>query len=253
MMNEMRTVDVRGGELAYAVEREGDGPPVVLLHPVMTSRTVWEPHVDYLDSNTAIIVALRGHGETGPTSVETYSYDLFADDLAALVETLDGRPVLAGCSLGAQTALLYARDHPNAVTGVVAAGVAPLAGPMQYLAPVVERLQYGLTKLLGYDRLHRLLPVSETNVDEEGYWRLRELLTDDDSRWETTTLSTLLEDIDVPVTLVRGPSENEFDSDVMTHEGVNIETVPEGGHLASVKCSAEFATIVEQMARRAPD
>lgn len=76
-------------------------------------------------------------------------------------------------------------------------------------------------------------------------WRLRELLTADDSRWETTTLSTLLGDIDVPVTLARGPSEEEFESNVMTQEDVSVETLPDGGHLASLKCPAEFAAIIQ--------
>lgn len=59
----------------------------------------------------------RGHGHSSPApSPEAYTYELLADDLRLLLDKLHiERAALAGASMGAQTALRFALDHPDRV------------------------------------------------------------------------------------------------------------------------------------------
>ena len=59
----------------------------------------------------------RGHGHSGPASDPSgYTYELLADDLGAVLDELEvEQAVLAGASMGAQTALRFALDHPERV------------------------------------------------------------------------------------------------------------------------------------------
>jgi pimeloyl-ACP methyl ester carboxylesterase len=230
----MPSVNIAGGELVYSVDRDGADPPIVLLHPAMTSRTVWADHIDHFATNTVITADLRGHGDTGSTTVRSYDYDLFIDDLASLVDALDGSPLLVGCSLGAETALLYARKHPETITGVVAAGVAPRSGPLKYLAPVIERVQYGLTRVFG----SRLVPGQMTKDEALKLYHLPESYPDG--------LAALLETVTAPVTLVRGPSEAEFPNSVTGQAHVTVADLPKGGHIASIRNPREFVSIIEE-------
>ena len=57
---------------------------------------------------------LRGHGDSAWAEPPEYSYELFASDLAEVVEKLDLRDfVLIGHSMGGMAALLYAATYPG--------------------------------------------------------------------------------------------------------------------------------------------
>lgn len=237
----MPSASIEGGDLTYEIERDGSEPPIILLHPVMMTRDVWDDHLDHLTTNKVVTADLRGHGETGGTDISTYDYDLFVDDLATLVEEVEGTPVLVGCSLGAETALHYAREHPEEITRIVAAGVAPRGGLRKYLAMAISRLQYGLTRLIGFDRLSRVLPAP---LPEEEYYKFVEMMMGQ-SASDSPELASLVEDVSTPVTLVRGPSEEAFDSEVTGNDQVAVATLPNGGHIASVRHPSEFVRIID--------
>jgi pimeloyl-ACP methyl ester carboxylesterase len=59
----------------------------------------------------------RGHGHSSPApSPEAYTYELLAEDLGAVLDRLQiERAVLAGASMGAQTALRFTLEHPERV------------------------------------------------------------------------------------------------------------------------------------------
>jgi pimeloyl-ACP methyl ester carboxylesterase len=59
----------------------------------------------------------RGHGHSLPApSPEAYTYELLAEDLGAVLDRLQiERTVLAGASMGAQTALRFTLEHPERV------------------------------------------------------------------------------------------------------------------------------------------
>lgn len=101
-----------GVRLSYAVE--GSGTPVVLLHGFATHRAVWDPVVEGLRDApiSTYAVDLRGHGES-TAMTEPTAIDGFADDLAALLESLDLRQaVLVGHSLGGMVVQAFWQRHP---------------------------------------------------------------------------------------------------------------------------------------------
>ena len=63
----------------------------------------------------------RGHGSSGPARhPHAYGYDELGADLVAVLDQLDlDRPVIAGVSMGAHTALWLALERPERVAGLV--------------------------------------------------------------------------------------------------------------------------------------
>jgi pimeloyl-ACP methyl ester carboxylesterase len=80
----------------------GSGPAVCLIHGFPLDRRMWRPQVMALASAGYRVITpdLRGFGESDAPD-GTYAMDLFADDLAALLDHLDiGRAVVGGMSMG---------------------------------------------------------------------------------------------------------------------------------------------------------
>src|SRR5215217_6879728 len=94
-----------------ALELEGDGPPVVLLHGYADSADTWRSVLDRLArrDRAALAVDLPGFGAADPLRPEGSMLDqlgAFADAAAALAAEQAGEPVvLAGNSLGGCVAL----------------------------------------------------------------------------------------------------------------------------------------------------
>ena len=101
--------------LAYA--RSGSGDPLLLLHPLGSSRAAWEPVVPLLaESFDVVAVDLPGFGDSPPLppGVEPAPAAL-ARAVAELLDELGLRsPAVAGNSLGGWVALELARLRPLA-------------------------------------------------------------------------------------------------------------------------------------------
>ena len=94
----------------------------------------------------------RGHGDSGDAPVETYTLDHLGRDLDAVLRAVapTGPVVLVGHSMGAMTALVYARQNPGAIgtrivgIGLIASAASGLtsSGMGRYLRrPVVSALR----------------------------------------------------------------------------------------------------------------
>jgi pimeloyl-ACP methyl ester carboxylesterase len=139
-------------------ERRGNGPPVVFVHGVVMSTTMWARQLATLsDEFTTVAYDVRGHGRTGGSPVEPYSIALFAEDLDALLTALDiERPVLCGLSMGGAVVQTYAARHPERVAGLVLADTftpGPLAGRLAFAN--IRFLGF-LGRYVDYKRLNRL-------------------------------------------------------------------------------------------------
>jgi pimeloyl-ACP methyl ester carboxylesterase len=115
---EVRTPD----GVRVAGELVGEGAPVVLLHGLTATRryVVMGSRLLERSGHRTIAYDARGHGRSAPApSPEAYTYELLAADLRALLDALAiDRAVLAGASMGAQTALRFALDHPERVAAL---------------------------------------------------------------------------------------------------------------------------------------
>jgi len=83
----------------------------------------WESAMPRLaDSFHVVAPDTRGHGRTA-NPAEHLTYELLADDVAGLVDALGlDRPVIAGYSDGAQTALEFGLRHPGRAAALILGG-----------------------------------------------------------------------------------------------------------------------------------
>jgi pimeloyl-ACP methyl ester carboxylesterase len=106
----MQTVtSADGTDIAY--EREGDGPPLVLVHGGSATRHSWDPLRPHLADDFALFVLdRRGRGASG--DADDYGLDREVADVRAVLESIDGDPILFGHSFGGLVALEVARETP---------------------------------------------------------------------------------------------------------------------------------------------
>jgi len=95
----------------------GNGVPLLLIHGFPLDRRMWRPQIDALAASGYRVITpdLRGFGDCdvpdGP-----FSMDLFADDLAALLDHLGiRRAVFGGMSMGGYVLLNTLERHPEKV------------------------------------------------------------------------------------------------------------------------------------------
>src|SRR5271163_3322588 len=120
--------EVNGAKLY--TESLGHGAPVLFLHGGLTFfDNAYVRQRDIFAARHLVIgIDQRGHGHS-PDGPWQLSYQLMADDTAAIIQRLKIGPVdVVGHSDGADIALLLARDHPELVRRVVISG-ANLRGP----------------------------------------------------------------------------------------------------------------------------
>ncbi len=110
---------VSGISLYYATI--GAGPPVVLLHGGLANSDYWGNQVRALEArHMVIVVDSRGHGRS-TRDARPYGYDLMADDVVALLDTLHiAKADVVGWSDGAILGLDLAIRHPDRVGKVFA-------------------------------------------------------------------------------------------------------------------------------------
>jgi pimeloyl-ACP methyl ester carboxylesterase len=102
--------------------RRADVPPVVLLHGLTATRRYVVMGSGALQRAGHCVVAYdaRGHGRSAPAADGDYGYGALGEDLAAVMDAAGlERAVLAGASMGAQTAVRFALAHPERVAGLV--------------------------------------------------------------------------------------------------------------------------------------
>ena len=91
----------------------GDGQPVLFVHSWALSSAMWDYQIAPLSDQGLRCIAYdrRGHGRSD-TTTRGFDMDTLADDMAAVIETLDLRDVvLVGHSMGGAEILRYVSRH----------------------------------------------------------------------------------------------------------------------------------------------
>jgi pimeloyl-ACP methyl ester carboxylesterase len=167
----MPTIRTNGVETYY--ERRGSGPPVVFVHGAILDHSQWDPQTEELsDDYTVLAYDVRGHGRTGGSALPSYSVELFAEDLRALVDALElDRPVVCGLSTGGCIAQVYATRYPDQLSGLVLADTfaPPLLSRGEWLQrSVLLRATVPFVRLLGYERVERAMVWLQERLAGEG-------------------------------------------------------------------------------------
>lgn len=117
----------RNGNVELTVESRGLGPALVVGHGLSGNRRVsLEQFMPVLDMYRLIAFDQRGHGDSSPlTDPESYDPQAMADDIGAVLDELGiRRAVVAGESMGAVGATLFAAQHPERVEKLLLTGPA---------------------------------------------------------------------------------------------------------------------------------
>ncbi len=120
----MRTPESKGHakvddvELYYEIH--GDGPPLIMLHGGVTpSEFFGAPLTEMAKGHKVVALHTRGHGFSTDGS-RPWSFELFADDVAALMDHLGIKKAsVMGYSSGALVALQTAIRHPERVDELI--------------------------------------------------------------------------------------------------------------------------------------
>lgn len=250
-----------GIEIGY--DDVGSGDAVVFLHGFPHHRALWASQVAALvDRARCIAPDLRGFGES---SVHPpYSVDQYADDLAALLDSLRiERAVVCGLSMGGYVALAFWRRHRARVRALILmdtrAGNDSAEGRERRDQMIALARQRGseavadamITGMVGkrtrekcpevVDDVHRMLE----SAPVDGVVGALEALRD------RPDSSATLETIDVPTLIVVG------EDDVLTppgeamllHAGIRgstLEVIAGAGHVANVERPAAVNHVITE-------
>lgn len=105
------------------VSRGGRGRPLVLCPGLLTTQADLHELIELLRRDHHVVTFdLRGHGHSSPA--DRYTFEAFLSDVDAMMTELRHRdlssaPMLVGHSLGADLAVHYAAEHPDAVAELV--------------------------------------------------------------------------------------------------------------------------------------
>jgi 3-oxoadipate enol-lactonase len=114
---EVQRVMVNGVNLA--VEVRGEGPSILFVHGYPLDRTIWAHQIAGLDGFRRIAPDLRGMGRSDAPDLG-YSIEIYAADLAALLDTLGvGEVVLCGFSMGAYVGFEFLRRWRDRVRALI--------------------------------------------------------------------------------------------------------------------------------------
>jgi YbgC/YbaW family acyl-CoA thioester hydrolase len=105
--------------VGLAVDVVGDGPAILFIHGYPLDRSIWSHQMQHLEGWRRIAPDLRGMGRSDAPDLG-YSMTTYADDLAALLDSLGvDHVVLCGLSMGGYVAFEFLRRHRNRVRGLI--------------------------------------------------------------------------------------------------------------------------------------
>jgi pimeloyl-ACP methyl ester carboxylesterase len=155
-----------GHRLAYS--EHGDGPRTcVLVHGLLLSQKMHAPLARSLArrGNRVVTLDLLGHGRSDrPRDMWRYSMSSFGEQIVALLDHLDvDEAVVAGTSLGANTALEVLSLAPERVRGAVIEMPVldnALLGCALAFTPLMVALTFGEPVMRGVGAVARAIPTS---------------------------------------------------------------------------------------------
>ncbi|MFF2886593.1 alpha/beta fold hydrolase [Paenibacillus sp. NPDC057967] len=253
-----------GVKLAYYDSKESHGldMALVLLHGYCGSSAYWAKIVDELAASIRVVAPdARGHGRSSAPEEEVYGMELFADDLAGVLDALSiRRAIVLGHSLGGYIALAFAERHGDRLSAFGLVHSTPLpdseaarANRDKAVASLqesgVEAFVDGLIpKLFAKDRLEGMGP-EVAWCKEIGYVTAQHGAIATAKGMKTRAdRSAVITGSSLPVLLVAGAQDGVIPAE-STFSAVNGETrkveLEQAGHMSMMECAPQLA---EEMA-----
>ena len=255
---ERRVLETETGRLVYW--QGGNGRPLVLLHGSGDSAGRWSAAVpELIDDHRLVIPDLAGHGQSEPSEGVLPMVTIVAG-LEALLDEVDlEAPVLAGNSMGAWLAMLYAHRHPDRVARVVAInGGAILGEPSGLTLTPADREQ--ARELLAALRDPSSPPVPDEVLDDiVGRSRQGPIgrMMMDLPGMLGHLLDGKLGEITTPVELLWGESDGLMKVSYAEKMAAGlprarITLIPKCGHVPVTECPERFVRLLRQVLAQEP-
>lgn len=231
---------------------------VVLLHPLGSDRSFYDPVVQELSGIPCERWDLPGHGQSPMLPVGSGLAD-FADLVAARLRSSAAPPVVVGLSLGGLVALQLAIDHADLVAGIVVADAVPVYPPAMVdmwrervaiarseglgglVDPTTELWFTAELRASGDPRVEQMRATFGA-IDPEGYARACEVLA-------TADVSDSVQQITVPATFACGvddapPFVEGAQSMHNAVENSRLVWIDHARHASALEQPKQFADIV---------
>ncbi|MFD3683675.1 alpha/beta fold hydrolase [Nocardiopsis sp. NPDC058631] len=229
------------------------GVPIVLVHGLRLSGSMWRPQVELLEGQERRVVTpdLPGHGSRRG---EAFSLGRAVDTVLEAIDGVGGRALLVGLSLGGFVSIAAAGAAPGRVAGLVAASCT--AKPAQTLAQVYRIPSLLMDRLPDKgatinERFHRLtLRDGAAEAVLDGGLAVEAATAVIDAVAEMDALSALSA-YPGPVWLINGARdhfrihEKQFFDACVDGRLVNV---PRAGHMVSLDQPVNFSRIVADAA-----
>jgi 3-oxoadipate enol-lactonase len=151
------TVQVRDGtRLAYWLIKGNGKGRVVLIHSLAMDGSFWDRVAPLLNDHADVLVYdCRGHGQSGKPA-GPYTVELFADDLADLLDHVGWRSAtVCGASMGGTVAISFAAAYPERVDGLALFDTTCWYGaeaPAQWGERAQKALDEGMKSLIDFQK-----------------------------------------------------------------------------------------------------
>lgn len=146
-----------GTAIAYEIHRGGNGARrIALVHSLAMDRSFWRPVAERLSAQADVLIYdCRGHGQSDKPA-GPYSVQLFADDLADLLDAVGwGSALVAGASMGGCVALAFAAGYPQRTDALglidTTAWYGPEA-PKQWAERAQKAVDNGMAALIDFQK-----------------------------------------------------------------------------------------------------
>jgi pimeloyl-ACP methyl ester carboxylesterase len=235
----------------------GEGKPMMILHGLFGFSDNWQTHAKKLaDYFRVILVDLRNHGHSDWS--EEFSYDLMAEDVIDLCESLDLEDmILVGHSMGGKVAMRFAQLRPERLEKLVIVDMGTRAYPMHH-----QHILAGIHGVQLEDVQSRKEAEAQlaAHIDSDGvrqfllknlYWKEKGQLA---WRMNVAVLEREMDEIlaglpegevYIPTLFIRGELSNYIvDEDIPAIEeqfiDTEIQTIPAAGHWVHAEAPGPF-------------
>ena len=238
----------------------GDEGTVVLLHSLALDRSVWDGLVPLLrDRFTVVTPDLPGHGSS--PSRDGVTVEAMADDVAALIRSLDVAPaVIGGLSLGGCVAQAVAARHGDLVRGLALLDTTCWYGtraPADWAGRAQKAVDNGLDSLSAFQLKRWFSPGFNDAHPEIGKGLLEIFRANDIDDYVAAChamgamdLRDAVTGITAPTTVIVGaddPATSPEHAELIRRlvPGASLHVIPECSHLSAVEWPGAIARLLD--------
>jgi pimeloyl-ACP methyl ester carboxylesterase len=238
----------------------GEGPTLVLLHGAGDSAGTWSSIVKRLTPRYRVVIPdLAGHGMSAPADGPISVGQVLAGVEAVLAQGAQDPVIIVGNSLGAWTAMLYARAHPERVARLVLVNGGALVGdrPDLSLMPKSREEAAALMTQLRDASAEPIPGFVLDNVVREAQGGPIARLVQTAGEMGQYVLDGKLHEVKAPVDLLWGESDKLFSiayaRRMMSQlPASRLTTIPACGHVPQQECPARFGAALSDVLTMPP-